>query len=123
MTMPASAEKLLRDVRVVVQDAEDLIKATSSDAGERTREARAKLAGALVVAKESLHQAESAAGNHLMRRDRFIRVHGYPTVGLAFAMGFVLGAALVQTCETRSNPFLPVRSIRMPSFLRRAGRR
>ena len=92
--MEGSGDKLVRDVRVVVQDAEELIKATAGDIGEKTREARARLAGALVVAKESLNQAEETAAASVRAADTFIRHNPYPSLGIAFCAGLILGALL-----------------------------
>ncbi len=89
--MQASPDKLVRDVRVVVQDAEDLIKATAGDIEEKTREARAKLAGALVVAKESLNRAEQTATEGMRVADAWIRDYPYATLAVAFVSGVALG--------------------------------
>ena len=92
--MQGSGDKLVRDVRVVVQDAEDLIKATAGDIEEKTRDARAKLAGALVVAKESLNRAEVTATESVRAADTWIRDYPYPSLGIAFFSGLLCGALL-----------------------------
>jgi ElaB/YqjD/DUF883 family membrane-anchored ribosome-binding protein len=94
--MQGSADKLVRDVRVVVQDAEDLIKATAGDIEERTREARARLAGAIVVAKETLNQAEQTASESARAVDALIRKYPYQSLGGAFCVGLLLGAVLLR---------------------------
>ncbi len=94
--MQGSADKLVRDVRVVVQDAEDLIKATAGDIEERTREARARLAGALVVAKDSLNRAEEAASVGVKAADHWIREYPYQCLGMAFAAGLFFGALITR---------------------------
>jgi ElaB/YqjD/DUF883 family membrane-anchored ribosome-binding protein len=94
--MEATAEKLVRDVRVVVQDAEDLIRATAGDIEDKTREARAKLAGALVVAKETLNQAEHTAAERLRAARRVISDSPYQTLGLSFVFGLVCGLLLAR---------------------------
>ena len=94
--METSADKLVRDVRMVVQDAEELIKATAGDIEEKTREARAKLAGALVVAKESLNRAEDAAGQGVRAADALIRDYPYPSLSLALVAGLFLGVLLAR---------------------------
>jgi ElaB/YqjD/DUF883 family membrane-anchored ribosome-binding protein len=91
MNMQATGDKLVRDVRVVVQNAEDLIKATAGDIEEKTREARAKLAGALVVAKDSLTKAEETASVGARAVDAFIREYPYQCVGAALAVGLLVG--------------------------------
>lgn len=94
--MQATPEKLVRDLRVVVQDAEVLIKATAGDIEEKTREARAKLAGALVVAKESLSQAEQAAAQSVRAADAIVRARPYQTLATAFLLGLVIGVMAVR---------------------------
>jgi ElaB/YqjD/DUF883 family membrane-anchored ribosome-binding protein len=89
--MERSGEKLVRDVRVLVQDAEDLIKATAGDIEEKTREARARLAGALVVTKDSLTRAEQAASSSVRLVDAWLRKYPYPTLSLALAAGVLIG--------------------------------
>lgn len=96
--MRASADKLVRDVWVVVQDAEDLIKATSGDVEEKTREARAKLAGALVVAKETLQQADDADDQAVRGAGQLIRGHPYPSLGFAFFVGILFGVIVTRRC-------------------------
>jgi ElaB/YqjD/DUF883 family membrane-anchored ribosome-binding protein len=100
MIMQRSPEKLVRDVRVVVQDAEDLIKATAGDIEEKTREARAKLAGALVVAKDSLAKTEQTASDSVRVADAWVRAYAYYCVGAAFFTGVLLGAALIARKES-----------------------
>lgn len=89
--MQGSADKLVRDVRVVVHDAEDLIKATAGDIEEKTREARARLAGALVVAKESLNRTELTAPVNVRAADSWIRDYPYQSIGAAFFAGLLFG--------------------------------
>jgi ElaB/YqjD/DUF883 family membrane-anchored ribosome-binding protein len=94
--MDGSADKLVRDVRIVVEDAEDLIKATAGDIQEKTREARAKLAGALVVAKESLNRAEDTATHGAQLADTWIRQYPYQSAAVAFVAGVLVGALVTR---------------------------
>ena len=94
--MQSTADKLCRDVRVVVQDAEELIKATAGDIEDRTREARAKLAGALVVAKDSLSKAELTASDRVRAADVWMRKNAFYSMGAAFVVGIVLGALVIR---------------------------
>lgn len=90
--MNATSDQLIRDVRTVVQDAEELIKATAGEITESTREARAKLAGALVVAKETCNKLE----NQGRAVDEFIHENPYPAIGAAFVLGLVIGVIAVR---------------------------
>ncbi len=90
----ATAEKLIRDVKVVMEDAEELIKATAGDIEDKTREARAKLAGALVVAKVTCHRLEEKLLSSAQAADNIVRAHPYESMGLAFGLGLLAGLAL-----------------------------
>jgi len=56
-----SADKLMEDLRLVVTDAEDLLKATAGQAGEKVAAARARTAESIDAAKARIAQAGYAA--------------------------------------------------------------
>jgi ElaB/YqjD/DUF883 family membrane-anchored ribosome-binding protein len=97
----AGPDKLVRDVRVVLHDAEELIKATAGDIGERTREARAKLAGALVVTRETCNQIEDRLTKRLYAANNMIRERPFKMAGIAFGIGMVLGILLDRVGDRR----------------------
>ena len=55
----ANSEKLIRDLRTLVTDAEELLKATASQAGEKIAVARQKIEQSLVEGKKALADAET----------------------------------------------------------------
>ena len=55
-----SKEKLVADLKVVVADAEELLRATASQAGEKVSAARARIEASLAAAKVKLNDAERA---------------------------------------------------------------
>ena len=61
MTMENSVntEKIVQDLKVVVADAEELLRATASQAGERATLARAKIEQSLERARVKLSEVES----------------------------------------------------------------
>jgi ElaB/YqjD/DUF883 family membrane-anchored ribosome-binding protein len=75
-------EQLLDDLTAVVRDAEGLLKATASQTGEKIAEVRAK---ARLAGFEE--QAREAAGE----ADKFVRANPWQAVGVAAAVGLVLG--------------------------------
>lgn len=89
-----STEKLLQDLKIVVQDGEALLKAGAKDLSERGRAARERLAAALEVAKETRHKLEERAIAGAKATDRAIREHPYESVGVAFGVGVLLGILL-----------------------------
>lgn len=84
-------QKLMQDLKVVVHDAEELMKATASDLGEKARDARVKLAATLESAKASCKKLEEKTLATAKAADRVIRDHPYQTIGLAFGVGLLIG--------------------------------
>ena len=86
-----SFSKLVSDFKVVVHDAEALLKATAGELGEKAREARARLAASLENCKSSLHVAEDKAIAGAKAADKVIREHPYQSIGLSFGIGLLIG--------------------------------
>jgi len=87
----ASTEKLLQDLKAVVHDGEELLRAGAHDLGERGMAARERLAAALEVAKQTRQKLQERAVVGAQATDRLIREHPYQSVGLAFGVGMLLG--------------------------------
>ena len=83
--------KLVQDFKVVVQDAESLVRATAGDLGDKAREARARLAASLESAKDTYHKVEEKAIAGAKATDRVIRDHPYQSLGAAFGVGLLIG--------------------------------
>ena len=58
----ASKQKLVADLKVVVADAEELLRATASQAGEKVAAARERIQASLATAKVKLTDAEQEIG-------------------------------------------------------------
>ena len=89
-----STEKLLRDLRAVVHDGEELLKAGAHDLSERGLAARERLAAALEVAKETRRRLEERIKAGAQATDRMVREHPYQSVGVSFGVGLLLGILL-----------------------------
>lgn len=89
-----STEKLLRDLRAVVHDGEELLKAGAQDLTERGLAARERLAAALEVAKETRRKLEERVKVGAQATDRMVREHPYQSVGVAFGAGLLIGVLL-----------------------------
>jgi ElaB/YqjD/DUF883 family membrane-anchored ribosome-binding protein len=87
-TENVSGAKIKEDLRVLVNDAEELVKATAGDMSEKAREARSKLAQALQSAKTTLQRQTTAAAK---ATDQAIRRHPYESIGVAFGIGLLIG--------------------------------
>jgi len=86
-----STERLLRDLRAVVQDGEELLRAGAHELGEKGQAAREKLAAALEVAKETRRKLEERAVAGAKEADRLIREYPYQSLGIAFGIGLLIG--------------------------------
>ncbi len=90
----ASTEKLLQDLRAVVQDGEELLRAGAQDLSERGMAARERLATALEVARETRRKLEQRAVAGARATHQTIREHPYQSIGIAFGIGMLLGILL-----------------------------
>jgi ElaB/YqjD/DUF883 family membrane-anchored ribosome-binding protein len=90
-TMRVESERLVTDLKTVARDAEDLVKATAGDVGEKAREARSRLMTALESAKHSAQVVQEKAIAGAKATDQAIRNHPYPALGIAFGVGVLIG--------------------------------
>ena len=79
-----STEKLMQDMRAVVLDAEELLKATASQTGERVDKVRARAEESLRVARERIKDAG-------MEVDAQVRDNPWATAGIAAGVGLLVG--------------------------------
>lgn len=84
-------EKLANDLKTVVHDAEELLKATAGQAGEKVGEIRARLAAAMDAAKATCSRLEEKTIAAAKETDRVIREHPYQSIGIAFGLGLLIG--------------------------------
>ena len=93
-----SKEKLVADLKVVVADAEELLRATASQAGEKVSAARDRIQASLATAKVKLTEAERALleKSKLAAKatDEYVRENPWQAVGVAAAAGLVLGVLI-----------------------------
>ncbi|HEX6006502.1 MAG TPA: DUF883 family protein [Burkholderiales bacterium] len=92
---PASSEKLMQDLRVVVADAEELLRATASQAGERAAAARAKIEQSLERARAKLTEVETALAERSRQvahaTDEYVHEHPWTAVSVAAGIGLIIG--------------------------------
>jgi ElaB/YqjD/DUF883 family membrane-anchored ribosome-binding protein len=89
-------DRLVKDFKVVVNDAERLIRATAGDLGEKARDARQRLSVSLDSAKANAHKLEDRARESARATDLVIRDHPYESIGVAFCGGLILGVLLAR---------------------------
>jgi ElaB/YqjD/DUF883 family membrane-anchored ribosome-binding protein len=90
-----SKEKLITDLRTLVADAEELLKVTTSQAGEKVAVARQRIEQSLTEGKKALAEAEKVvlekAKEGAEIADDYIRENPWSAVGVAAGVGLVLG--------------------------------
>ena len=88
-------EKLVEDLKIVIADAEDLLRATASQAGEKISAAREKVQDTLDRARAGLGDFEDVVmdtGRQAARAtDEFVQANPWRAVGIAAAVGLVVG--------------------------------
>lgn len=95
MNGEAAKEKLVGDLKTLIGDAEELLKASATQAGEKFSVARQKIEQSLVEGKKSLADAEKL----LVKKgkeaadvaDDYVRENPWGAVGIAAGIGLVLG--------------------------------
>ncbi len=95
MPTDVNKEKLVADLKVVVADAEELLRATASAAGEKAAVARERIQASLATAKVKLGEAEQALLEKTKvaakATDDYVRDNPWQAVGIAAVAGLVLG--------------------------------
>jgi ElaB/YqjD/DUF883 family membrane-anchored ribosome-binding protein len=98
MSREVTTEKLMEDLRVVVQDAEALLKATAGQAGDRISEARARAEDSVRQARERLQGVEDdltgQAKAAVRDADRYVRDNPWQAIGIAAGAGLLIGLLL-----------------------------
>ena len=96
--MDVTTDKLIKDLKAVVGDAEDLLKATASQSGEHIARIRARAEESLRTARERMKHITDAAEVQASAAAREVnrQVHDNPwtAIGVAAAVGLVVGLVL-----------------------------
>ncbi len=94
-TSEVSREKLVADFKVVIADAEELIKLTAGEAGGKLSEVRGRLNERLGEVKERLADAEAAVRQQTVKMahatDDYVHKNPWQAVGMAAGVAFLLG--------------------------------
>lgn len=88
-------EKLLADFKLVVADAEELLRLTAGQAGDKVQELRGRAERHLAVAKAKLEDAEEAliakAKQAGRAADDYVHENPWSAVGIGAGVGFLIG--------------------------------
>ena len=90
-----SKEKLMQDLRVVMTDAEELLRATAGQAGEKVAVARERIQENLAAAKARLVVAEEAVVAKTKQAakatDEYVHENPWRAVGIGAGVGLIIG--------------------------------
>ena len=97
-TSLSSQEKLVVDIRAVIADAEDILKATADQTGEKIANLRTRLQDRLLGARIRLDAAETALLEKTRAAaraaDDYVHESPWQAVGIGVGVGFLLGIVL-----------------------------
>lgn len=90
-----TGEQLITDFKVVVADAEALLKATAGQGGEKLAEVRAKAEESLRVMKAKLDEAQEAliarTREAAKATDEYVHENPWKAIGVAAGLGLLIG--------------------------------
>ena len=86
-----TAHEATESVESLVEDAKELMSATSHVAEEKVVEARKRLAAAVERAKEAWQTVQETAVAKAKATDQAIRANPYKSIGIAFGVGALVG--------------------------------
>lgn len=94
-TQLVTRDKLVADLRIVIADAEELLKATAGQAGDKIAAMRDRISRSLDGAKVRLSQLEEETlekGKAAARAtDHYVHENPWKSVGIAAGVGLLLG--------------------------------
>lgn len=90
-----SKERLVGDLKTLITDAEELLRATTSQAGEKVTAARQRIEQSLIEGKKALADAEKVLVKKSKEcaeiADDYVRENPWSAVGIAASVGLVFG--------------------------------
>jgi ElaB/YqjD/DUF883 family membrane-anchored ribosome-binding protein len=93
-------KRVVGDLRTLVRDSEDLLKATANDVTDKAQELRTRLADTLERAKttcaELQNQTVASAKAAAKKADTVIRDHPYESIGIGFGLGLLIGVLVAR---------------------------
>jgi ElaB/YqjD/DUF883 family membrane-anchored ribosome-binding protein len=99
-TFATSKEKLMDDLQMVVADAEALLQATASQAGESAVAARARIQKNLHIVKERMLDTEEAmierSKEAVKMTDEYVHDNPWNAIGVSAALGLIAGMLIAR---------------------------
>jgi ElaB/YqjD/DUF883 family membrane-anchored ribosome-binding protein len=95
-TAETSREKLAQDLRVLIRDAEALLKDGATEAGGKLDDLKHRLKNSVDQMKDTYQQFEDKAVAGAQATDKVIREHPYESLGVAFGVGLLIGVLVTR---------------------------
>jgi ElaB/YqjD/DUF883 family membrane-anchored ribosome-binding protein len=94
----ASQEKLVSDMKAVISDAEEMLKATADQTGDKIASLRARIQERVQAARQRLAEAEAVLVEKTRAAaratDAYVHENPWKAVGIAAGVGFLVGFIL-----------------------------
>jgi ElaB/YqjD/DUF883 family membrane-anchored ribosome-binding protein len=95
-----SADQLIDDLTAVIRDAENLLRATAAQTGDKVEEMRARAEESVRMAKQRLAGIEEETLKHARalagEADEYVRGNPWQAVGIAAGVGLILGLLMTR---------------------------
>jgi ElaB/YqjD/DUF883 family membrane-anchored ribosome-binding protein len=91
MTMSKANERLVADLKLLMRDGEELLKATAGEAGEKLKDVRNRMAKAVESAKATCEDLQESTIKSAKAVDETVREHPYESIGIALGVGLLVG--------------------------------
>ena len=92
--------KLAADFNAVIEDTEDLLQATASQASEKVVAARARVQESIRAAKQKIGSTQDLAVERakatVVATDDYVHAHPWPVIGFAAAVGALVGLLITR---------------------------
>jgi ElaB/YqjD/DUF883 family membrane-anchored ribosome-binding protein len=92
----SATDRLITDLKRIVQDSEELLTATKDAVGDKAHEVRKRLNNALDSAKRTCRDLEGKAMEGAKAADKTVRDHPYQSIGAAFGLGLLIGVLVAR---------------------------
>lgn len=96
----ATTEQFMEELHSMVKDAEELLQATSNQAGESAVVARARIQKSLQAVKARLHTAETAVMERTRHAakvtDQYVHENPWKAIGISACVGAIVGMLIAR---------------------------
>jgi len=89
-----TTQKLIEDLKTVVRDGEELLKAKAKDLSQKGVAARERLAAGVQAANELRYKLQEQAAAGMRATDQLVRENPYQSLGIVFGLGVFVGMLL-----------------------------